>query len=154
MVCMGNICRSPTAQAVLESMLVESSLADSVEVDSAGTHAYHLGSAPDRRAQQAAAARGIDLSRQRARRFVAEDFERYDYIIAMDQENLEVLQAQCPTRELRSRLRLFMDFAPAAGVREVPDPYYGGRLGFERVLDLIDQAARGFFAHLEREHLK
>ena len=154
MVCMGNICRSPTAQGVLESMLLESSLAGLVEVDSAGTHAYHLGSAPDLRAQHAAAARGIDLSRQRARRIAAEDFERYDYIIAMDQHNLEDLLAKCPTEQLRSRVRLLMDFAPGIDVRDVPDPYYGGRLGFERVLDLIDEAARGLFAYLEREHSK
>jgi protein-tyrosine phosphatase len=154
MVCMGNICRSPTAQGVFESLLARSALAEFVEVDSAGTHAYHVGASPDPRAQAAAAARGFDLSHQRARRVRPEDFERFDYIVAMDADNLAELLQICPSEVLRQRVRRFMDFAPTADSTSVPDPYYGGQRGFERVLDLIEDASRGMLAHLEREHFR
>lgn len=146
-VCMGNICRSPTAEGVFRKLLRELAPGLEVEVDSAGTHAYHIGSPPDRRAQEAARRRGIDLSSLRARVVTEEDFERFDYILAMDEDNLAELMARCP-RHRRSRLRLLMEFAPHLGVEEIPDPYYGGTAGFERVLDLVEEAARGLLDEL------
>ena len=142
-VCMGNICRSPTAEGVFRDLLTKQGLHDHIEVDSAGTHAYHIGEQPDRRSQQAALQRGINMSAQRARRAVPEDFEVFDLILAMDQSNYQDLQSICPDPELRYKLRLFMEYAPALGQRDVPDPYYGGPNGFERVLDLIEAAAQG-----------
>jgi len=150
-VCMGNICRSPTAQGVFEKLVEEHALADLIEVDSAGTHAYHVGESPDTRASRAAQQRGVDLSRQRARRVDAGDFEVFDYVLAMDSSNYADLQELCaPGNE--SRLHLFMDFAEAAGIDEVPDPYYGGTTGFERVLDLIEDASGGLLAQIRRQH--
>jgi protein-tyrosine phosphatase len=149
LVCMGNICRSPTAQGVLESLVEQAALTDVILIDSAGTHAYHVGEPPDERATRAAARRGIDLSRQRARRVEAADFARFDYVLAMDSTNLDDLLHSCPD-EHRAKVRLFLDFA-AAGVSEVPDPYYGGPQGFERVLDLVDDAARGLLVELQRK---
>jgi len=140
-VCMGNICRSPTAQGVFEHLLEEARLREHIDVDSAGTHAYHIGERPDKRATQAAAGRGIDLSRQRARRVEAADFARFDYVLAMDSSNLEDLIAICPQQH-RDKLQLFLEFAEDLSQREVPDPYYGGDQGFERVLDLIEMGAR------------
>jgi len=140
-VCMGNICRSPTAQGVFEHLLEEARLREHINVDSAGTHAYHIGEKPDKRATQAAAGRGIDLSRQRARRVEAADFARFDYVLAMDSSNLEDLIAICPQQH-RDKIQLFLEFAEDLSQREVPDPYYGGDQGFERVLDLIEMGAR------------
>jgi len=140
-VCMGNICRSPTAQGVFEHLLEEARLREHIDVDSAGTHAYHIGERPDKRATQAAAGRGIDLSRQRARRVEAADFARFDYVLAMDSSNLEDLIAICPQQH-RDKIQLFLEFAEDLSQREVPDPYYGGDQGFERVLDLIEMGAR------------
>ena len=140
-VCMGNICRSPTAQGVFEHLLEEARLREHIDVDSAGTHAYHIGERPDKRATQAAAGRGIDLSRQRARRVETADFARFDYVLAMDSSNLEDLIAICPQQH-RDKLQLFLEFAEDLSQREVPDPYYGGDQGFERVLDLIEMGAR------------
>ena len=138
---MGNICRSPTAQGVFEYLLEEARLSKHIDVDSAGTHAYHIGERPDKRATQAAAGRSIDLSRQRARRVEAADFARFDYVLAMDSSNLEDLIAICPQQH-RDKLQLFLEFAEDLSQREVPDPYYGGDQGFERVLDLIEMGAR------------
>ncbi len=146
-VCMGNICRSPTAQGVFTGLLRRHGLEGRVLVDSAGTHAYHVGSAPDPRASAAAAKRGADLSSQRARKVAAEDFVTFDYILAMDRDNLEILEALCPP-EQRDKLRLLLEFAPDTGVDEVPDPYYGGVAGFERVLDLIEVAAEGLLREI------
>jgi protein-tyrosine phosphatase len=140
-VCMGNICRSPTAQGVFEHLLEAARLSEHIDVDSAGTHAYHIGEKPDKRATQAAAGRGIDLSRQRARRVEAADFARFDYVLAMDSSNLEDLIAICPQQH-RDKIQLFLEFAEDLSQREVPDPYYGGDQGFERVLDLIEMGAR------------
>jgi len=140
-VCMGNICRSPTAQGVFEHLLEEARLREHIDVDSAGTHAYHIGERPDQRATQAAAGRGIDLSRQRARRVETADFARFDYVLAMDSSNLEDLIAICPQQH-RGKIQLFLEFAEDLSQREVPDPYYGGDQGFERVLDLIEMGAR------------
>lgn len=140
-ICMGNICRSPTAQGMFEYLLEEARLSQHIDVDSAGTHAYHIGEKPDKRATQAAAGRGIDLSRQRARRVEAADFMRFDYVLAMDSSNLDDLVAICPQAQ-QNKIQLFLDFAQDLSEREVPDPYYGGDQGFERVLDLIEMGAR------------
>lgn len=150
-VCMGNICRSPTAQGVFEALVRREGLEGQIEIDSAGTHGYHVGKPPDPRAQEAALRRGIDLSGLRARLARPEDFLEYDYILAMDESNYEDLRELC-IPDYEDRLRLFLDFAPQSGVREVPDPYYGGRQGFERVLDLIEQAATGLLADIRVRH--
>jgi len=151
-VCMGNICRSPTAEGVFRSIVATEGLIESIGIDSAGTHAYHVGEPPDRRAQQAAQKRGVDLSTQRARRAVPEDFHAFDLILAMDQSNYQDLESLCPHPDLRYKLRLFMEYAPALGQRDVPDPYYGGPTGFERVLDMIEAAAQGLLEEL-RTHV-
>jgi protein-tyrosine phosphatase len=147
-VCMGNICRSPTAQGVFARVLRERAPELPVEVDSAGTHGYHVGEPPDRRAVQAAARRGIDISSLRARRVAGADFEQFDMILAMDRENRDALLQLSP-REFRSRVRLLMEFADVAeDFLDVPDPYYGGDLGFEHVLDLVESAAEGLLQEL------
>lgn len=149
MVCMGNICRSPTAEGVLRGRLRAAGLERWVAVDSAGTHAYHVGEPPDERSQAHAARRGYDLSPQRARPVEAADFERFDLILAMDWDNLALLQADCPPAQAR-KLRRLMEFAPDSGSAVVPDPYYGGAAGFERVLDLVEAACDGLVDHLSR----
>jgi protein-tyrosine phosphatase len=151
-VCMGNICRSPTAQGVFEHLVQSQGLAGRILVDSAGTHAYHVGNPPDRRSQAAAQDRGLDLSGQRARKIEVLDFERFDYILAMDRSNLQDLQQliESPQHE---RLHLFMQFATRWNTDEVPDPYYGGNSGFERVLDMVEDAAEGLLEHIRRHHL-
>ena len=147
-ICMGNICRSPTAEGVFRRAL--HALGNtSVEIDSAGTHAYHAGEPPDRRAIAAAQRRGIDLSALRARTVVDEDFASFDLILAMDRDNLDVLQRRAPAR-CHDRIKLVMEFAPDAYTREVPDPYYGGTQGFEAVLDLLEQAAQGLLRELQQ----
>lgn len=148
LVCLGNICRSPTAHGVLEYRLQEAGL-DWVSVDSAGTAAYHLGKAPDARSTAAAAQRGVKLAHLRARQVVAADFESFDLILAMDAQNLDDLREMAPSGCLAS-VRLFMDFAPDATVSEVPDPYYGGVSGFEQVLDLVEAASAGLVDQLHR----
>lgn len=151
-VCMGNICRSPTAQGVFRKLVEEEGLADRVETDSAGTHAYHVGQPPDQRAQATAAGRNIDLSDLRGRQVNVEDFHRFDYILAMDRENLEILSGLCPVG-MEDRLSLFMDFADDYGIAEVPDPYYGGEQGFEQVFDMVEAASRGLLGHIRKNHL-
>jgi protein-tyrosine phosphatase len=146
-VCMGNICRSPTAEGVFRRVLAERAPDLEVEIDSAGTHSYHVGNPPDRRAIEAARRRGIDLSSLRARQVSRDDFERFDLILAMDEENLEELRSRADARH-HERIRLLMEFAPDAPLRYVPDPYYGGASGFEQVLDLLEQAAEGLVAEL------
>lgn len=150
-VCLGNICRSPTAHGVFAHLVEQEGLAEFIHVDSAGTHAYHVDEPPDPRAQAAAARRGVDLSTLRARKALAQDFEVFDYVIAMDRSNYEHLSGLCPAGA-EHKLRLFLTFAPEAGEDEVPDPYYGGTAGFERVLDLIEQAARGLLADIRLQH--
>lgn len=148
-VCMGNICRSPSVEGVFRG-LVSRELPDfHIEIDSAGTHGYHVGEPPDPRAQRAALRRGIDLSGLRARRVTAEDFERFNLVIAMDPLNVVALEELCPP-VLRERIRLLLEFAPEAGRSDVPDPYYGGSNGFEYVLDLAEQASAGLLSHLRR----
>lgn len=146
-VCMGNICRSPTAHGVFRELVRREGLEGQVQIDSAGTHAYHVGNPPDRRAQATAERRGIEISDLRARQVQPEDFERFDYIIAMDADNLADLEAICPAG-MEGRLRLFLDFAPERPEREVPDPYYGGPQGFEQVFDLVEEAARGLLEEI------
>lgn len=149
MVCLGNICRSPTAEAVLRHKLQRAGLDQQVGVASAGTHGER-GSPPDARAAAAAARRGYDLSGIRSRRLLDEDFTRFDLVVAMDLDNLEVLQSRCPAAE-QGRLALLLTFAPNAPARaEVPDPYYGGPAGFDHVLDLIEPACEGLLANLQR----
>jgi protein-tyrosine phosphatase len=141
-VCMGNICRSPTAEGVFRRVVAERAPGVEIEVDSAGTHDYHVGDPPDPRSIAAAARRGVDLRRLRAREVRDEDFERFDLIIAMDRLNREALLERSPA-PFRERIRLFMEFAGDSEVEDVPDPYYGGAPGFERVLDLAEEAAAG-----------
>jgi protein-tyrosine phosphatase len=150
-ICMGNICRSPTAQGVFRALVEREGLADRINTDSAGTIAYHVGEPPDRRARETAAKRGIDLSDLRARKAIAEDFERFDYLLAMDRDNYQELMAICPSG-YEDRLHLFMDFAPQRPEAEVPDPYYGGVAGFDRVFDLVEDASRGLLEHVLQRH--
>jgi protein-tyrosine phosphatase len=148
-VCLGNICRSPTAAAVLRHLLAREAPQLRVEVDSAGTADYHVGDPPDPRSQRAALGRDIDMSDLRARQISPDDFTRFDLILAMDRDNLSGLQAMRPTGAT-AQVRLFLDYAHPAGNAEVPDPYYGGAEGFERVLDLTTAAARGLIADLQQ----
>ena len=141
-VCMGNICRSPTAEGVFRRLVAERAPGVEIEVDSAGTHDYHVGDPPDPRSIAAAARRGVDLRQLRARLVHDDDFERFDLIIAMDRLNHETLLERSPA-PFRERIRLFMEFAGDSEVEDVPDPYYGGAPGFERVLDLAEEAAAG-----------
>lgn len=146
-VCMGNICRSPTAEGVFRKLLSERAPYLRVVVDSAGTHGYHVGGPPDSRSVAAAARRGVDLRDLRAREVVAGDFERFDLVLAMDRLNKATLLDRCPP-VYQSRIRLFLEYADAAGPLDVPDPYYGGAHGFEHVLDLVETAAAGLLNDL------
>ena len=146
-VCMGNICRSPTAEGIFRAQVHAAGLANLIATDSAGTHGYHVGEPPDSRAIEAAARRGIDITDLRARRVEVDDFKRFDLVLAMDRENLAQLNRLCP-RDAVERPRLFMDFAPHIEAPDVPDPYYGGADGFEHVLDLVEAASRGLLDHL------
>lgn len=146
-VCMGNICRSPTAHGVFRHLVEREGLSAHIHIDSAGTHAYHVGEGPDRRAQETARRRGIDLSDLRARQAQSVDFERFDYVLAMDRDNYQMLARICPPA-LRDRLHLFLDFAPELSIREVPDPYYGGSRGFEQVFDMVEAAAQGLLREI------
>jgi len=141
-VCMGNICRSPTAHGVFSKMVAEAGLEASVQVDSAGTHAYHVGEPPDARALQAAKRRGIEIGDLRARQVTQDDFRDFDLILAMDWENLALLQQQCP-RAHKHKLHLLMRFAGEHDAATVPDPYYGGPEGFNTVLDYVEDACQG-----------
>ncbi len=150
-VCMGNICRSPIAEAVTRTLAQRQGLAAMLEVDSAGTHGhYHAGETPDARARRVAEKRGYDLSRLRARLVVEADFDRFDRILAMDEDNLAVLQRLRP-EDSHARLGLFLDYAGELGISEIPDPYYGAEAGFERVVDLCELAAKGLLAELLRD---
>jgi protein-tyrosine phosphatase len=161
-VCMGNICRSPTAEGVFRHHVIQAGLASAILIDSAGTHAYHVGEPPDKRSMAAALRRGFDLSAQRARHVCPSDFEQFDFILAMDCDNLALLQAECPP-DYHAKLQLFLSYATdpqqplgqgkGLRTREVPDPYYGGSDGFERVLDLIEDASRGLLGHIQATYL-
>ncbi len=145
MVCLGNICRSPTAEAMLRLKAHEAGLDDRIEVDSAGTADYHVDSPPDRRAIAHGERRGLEMRSLRGRQVAREDFDRFDHILAMDDDNLDDLKRMRPPGS-RAKVALLMSYAPQAGSREVPDPYYGSADGFERVLDLVDAASEGFIA--------
>ena len=147
MVCLGNICRSPTAEAMLRLKVHQAGLDDRIEVDSAGTTGYHVGSPPDRRAIVHGERRGLKMKGLRGRKVVREDFDRFDFILAMDEDNLADLERLRPAGG-RARLALLMSYAPQAGTTVVPDPYYGNADGFERVLDLVDSGAAGFLGSL------
>jgi protein-tyrosine phosphatase len=149
-VCLGNICRSPTAEAVLRGLLAREAPELAITVDSAGTSNYHPGSPPDRRSQAVARQRDYDLSGLRARQVCAEDFATFDLILAMDRNNLQELLRMAPPGA-RGRIQLFLDYAPEQPLREVPDPYYGGPGGFDEVLDLIELAARGLLRRLREQ---
>ncbi|TDR82926.1 low molecular weight protein-tyrosine-phosphatase [Paludibacterium purpuratum] len=142
-VCHGNICRSPTAEGVMKSRAARAGLSEVLRVDSAGTSGCHTGEAPDRRSQRTAGQRGYDLSAQIARQVTADDFERFDLILAADRHNLADLRARCPA-PLQHKLALMLDVLPAGSEREVPDPYYGGPTGFDHVLDLLEAACDGW----------
>ncbi|GAB2782794.1 low molecular weight protein-tyrosine-phosphatase [Halomonas shantousis] len=148
-VCMGNICRSPTAEGVLRKRLEKAGLADRVEIDSCGTGNWHVGKPPDARAVAAAARREVDINALRARQLSAEDFRHFDYVLAMDTDNLAYIRSQCPAG-CQAHVGLFLDFA---GYRDrgVPDPYYGGEAGFDLVLDLIEEAADGLLDELREK---
>ncbi|MFK0375316.1 low molecular weight protein-tyrosine-phosphatase [Pandoraea sp. NPDC090278] len=146
-VCMGNICRSPSADGIFRDRLAKAGLSDLVEVDSAGTHSYHIGHAPDARTQAAAERRGYDLSELRARRVEASDFERFEWIVAMDDANVSELTARSPAA-FRHKIVRLMDFATRHDATEVPDPYYGGAQGFETVLDYIEDGLDGLLVRL------
>ncbi|MEE9328236.1 MAG: low molecular weight protein-tyrosine-phosphatase [Cocleimonas sp.] len=147
-VCMGNICRSPTAEGVFASLLKEQGVRKQVDIDSAGTHAYHDNEAPDLRAQKAAKDRGVNLSSIRARKVIFADFEDFDYVLAMDDDNHAILMESCP-EQYQHKIKYFLEYAPHVGTREVPDPYYGGGYGFDRVLDMVEEASVGFLNSLK-----
>ncbi|BBB29558.1 low molecular weight protein-tyrosine-phosphatase [Neptunomonas japonica] len=147
-VCLGNICRSPTAHGVFETLVAQHGLASVVDVDSAGTAAYHVGNPPDSRATSAAAERGYQLDHLRARQAVSQDFSEFTHILAMDEENLRELKAIAPAN-YAGHLGLFLDFAQCVE-REVPDPYYGGEAGFGHVLDLVENASMGLLLKLQQ----
>lgn len=149
-VCMGNICRSPTAEGVMASLLAEHGLEDRVEIDSAGTHGYHVGSSPDGRSQAVAADHGIDISGLRARRVEPGDLEAFDLLVAMDESNFADLSALRADHGGRAELRRLMDFAQGG---EVPDPYFGGGDGFQRVLAAIEAGCRGLVAAIEADEI-
>lgn len=151
-VCMGNICRSPTAEGVFRHLVKQQNLEHMIETDSAGTHAYHVGEPPDHRAQLTADGRGIDLSDLRARRATSSDFEEFDYVLAMDKDNYSILKSISPAG-FESRLKLFLGFAPQLKTKEVPDPYYGGDKGFDAVFDMVEVASQGLLNDIKSKYL-
>ena len=152
MVCTGNICRSPMAEGVLRRYVQEMGLSNKIRVDSAGTTDYHQGEAPDRRAQATVLQRGVDISGLQARQVLAADFDTFDYLLAMDQSHVLYLQKLCSDPAQAEKLHLFADFAHNNDEREIDDPYYGGQEGFERVLELVEDASAGLLAHIRRQH--
>jgi protein-tyrosine phosphatase len=148
-VCMGNICRSPTAEGVFTQLVTEKNLQDLFEIDSAGTHAYHADEAPDSRAQKSARDRGIELSHLRARQVTFGDFADFDYLLVMDDDNYDTLMSKCPAH-YKNKINYLLDYAAELNFREVPDPYYGGQYGFEKVLDMVEAAANGFLETLKK----
>lgn len=148
MVCMGNICRSPTAEVVARRFIKDNDLGAKVKIDSAGTHGYHVGESPDGRTQRAAALRGYDLSQLRARKVAPQDLDYFDLILAMDKNNLDNLRRMATPEQL-TKVGLFMDFAKNFDDDEVPDPYYGLGHGFDLVLDMVEDAAQGLVNSLK-----
>lgn len=151
-VCMGNICRSPTAEAVFRRLVDNSPLAGKMEIDSAGTIGAHAGARPDPRAIQLAASRGYELERIRARQIVAADFDRFDFVIAMDELNVRHLKSMCPP-DLTHKIELLLAFSPDVGTSEVPDPYYGSAGDFEHALALIESGCNGLLRHIVHPHV-
>ncbi len=149
-ICMGNICRSPTAHGVFRDRVRRAGLEHCVRVDSAGTHNYHPGDPPDQRSQRAAAMRGYDLSDLRARQLRDEDFDRHHLLLAMDWDNLALTEQRCPPSQ-RRKLRRLTEFCRRHEATVVPDPYYGGEAGFMHVLDLIEDACDGLLAHVQQQ---
>jgi protein-tyrosine phosphatase len=149
-VCMGNICRSPAAEAVFRHMVMQAGLQEQIHIDSAATHDYHIGHPPDRRMQAAASQRGYDLGSLRARQVSARDIVEFGYILAMDLDNLSALRQIGPP-SYRHKPRLFMDYSPSQPGTEVPDPYYGGPHGFELVLDMVEEAAAGLLDDMKKK---
>lgn len=152
-VCLGNICRSPTAEGVFSALLERRDLTDAIVVDSCGTSDWHIGSAPDARSTAAAAKRGYDLRHLRGRQVHAADFYRFDYILAMDQSNLRALQALCPA-DYAGHLGLFLAFAPDVALTDVPDPYYDADEGFSQVLDLVEAASAGLLEQIATKQIE
>lgn len=150
-VCLGNICRSPTAHGVFQGMVISNGFADTINVDSAGTGDWHIGHSPDQRTAQVAASKGYDLSELRARLVTSDDFEQFDYVIAMDKANLSDLKAMQPAG-YTGCLSLFLDFTTQNSHSEVPDPYYGGEDGFELVFNLVEEASQGLLEHIQANH--
>jgi len=150
-VCMGNICRSPTAEGVFQHLVEQQGYSEHIEIDSAGTHAYHVGEGPDPRSQEAAARRGIEMGHLRGRKAKAQDMKVFDYVLAMDRENYENLLDICPSG-LEQKIVLFMSYAADRPEQEVPDPYFGGPGGFDRVLDMIEEAAAGLLEEIKQRH--
>jgi len=149
-VCMGNICRSPTAHGVFQAMVDEQGLGESIQVESAGTHSYHIGSPPDSRSQATARERGLDLSGLHARRFVSSDFVEFDYLLGMDQGNISDMHAIRPD-DASARLQLMLEYSDQFQQREVPDPYFSNE-GFDLVFDMVDDASRGLLRHIRAQH--
>jgi len=145
---MGNICRSPTAEATFRSIVLKQELSDFFEIDSAGTHAYHIGNPPDSRSQQTARKYGVDLSNQRARQVHENDFYYYDYIIAMDTDNIEILRSICPA-DSQSQIKLLLDYLPDASFQSVPDPYFEGK--FDEVFETVHAACTFFLENLAKK---
>ena len=151
-VCMGNICRSPLAQGIFEDLVRREGVEGEIYVDSAGTHSYHIGKAPDPRAQESARRRGLNLGSQRARRITPEDCEGFDYILTMDEENYLAVAALC--RQGSAEVRPFLDYAPNHAGIEVPDPFYGSPKGFEHVMDLVEAASKGLLEEIRRRRYR
>ena len=152
-VCMGNICRSPTAQGVFQQLVDDENLSKVITVDSAGTHAYHAGKKPDARAISIAAKRGYNISKLRARKIAELDFESFDYILAMDDENYSAMLEECDAQH-KHKIKLFLRFATQVKALEVPDPYYGGLTGFETVLDLVEDASKGLLKYIKQRYVQ
>jgi len=146
---MGNICRSPSAQGVFEKHISAKGLTSQFIIDSAGTHSYHVGGKPDARSSQAAFKRGVDISHQRARKITQKDFDVFDYIVAMDNDNYQNIKIICPNHH-QNKIHKMMNFSPSSKHSEVPDPYYGGEQGFELVLDLLENASIGLFDFIQK----
>lgn len=152
-ICMGNICRSPTAEVVFRQYVENAGLSEFITIDSAGTHDYHIGDAPDSRTQRVALQRGYDMSELRGRQVEQVDFLHFDYVLAMDRANLAVLQRLVPSGS-NTQAQLFLEYARHHVEREVPDPYFGGADGFEHVLDMVEDAAEGLLRHICQQHLQ
>ena len=150
-VCLGNICRSPLAEGAFRHTAQNAGLEEHLYIDSAGTGAWHIGSPPDKRAQQTALEHGIDISNQKARQIHPEDFHSFDFILAMDKSNYEALIDRAPP-DNTAEIRMFLEFAPGLNISEVPDPYYGGAKGFTHVFELVTAASNGLITAIQQKN--